>query len=192
LGASSARAVGIFPLDQLVPVDTNGVWAIAKSPQFPAELTILTAAAAVWEGGDDRFGQTLWQSLDADALAGAGALALKYTFQRERPSQTNNPNEWFKGPHSQSFPSADVAATAALVTPLILEYREDDPWVYLLAGLPIFDMAARLKARAHWPTDVLAGAALGGFSGYLVRKLPEPFFLSIMPDGVAVGLRYQF
>ena len=192
LGVSSARAEGTSFIDHRVGRDTGGIWSIAKPPLFPAELTILAAAGALWEGGSDRFGRTLWQSLDADALSGVSALALKYTFQRERPSQTSDPNEWFKGRHSQSFPSSDVAAAAALVTPLILEYREDEPWVYLLAALPVFDMAARLKARAHWQTDVLGGGALGALCGYGAHRLKNPFILSVMPGGVAAGLRYRF
>jgi undecaprenyl-diphosphatase len=192
LSVSSARAAGLSFIDHQVGMDTSGVWAIAKSPQFPAELTILTAIGALWEGGDDRFGLTLWQSLDADAISGVSAQVLKYTFQRERPSQTSDPNEWFKGPHAQSFPSGDVATASSLVTPLILEYRQDDPWIYLLAALPIYDMAARMKARAHWQTDVLAGGALGFASGLSARQYSEPFFLSLMPNGVAAGLRYQF
>jgi len=179
-------------IDQRVSEDNNGVWAVAKSPDFPAGLTAAAALGAFWEGGNDRLGKTLWQCLDADALSGITVQAMKLTFQRERPSQTGDPNEWFKGPHSQSFPSGDVSTVSSLVTPLILEYHDDHPAIYALAALPVFDMAARMKAHAHWQTDVLAGAAVGALSGYLVRKLKEPFILSIMPDSVAVGVRYRF
>lgn len=188
----TAWASGTSFIDHRVSEDTSGVWAVGKSPNFPAELTVLTVAGAFWEGGNDRLGKTLWQSLDAEALSGITAQAMKYTFQRKRPSQSSDANEWFKGPHYQSFPSGDVATTSALVTPLIMEYREDHPAIYALSALPVFDMAARMKARAHWQTDVLAGGAVGALSGYFVRKLKTPFILSLMPNGVAVGLRYRF
>ncbi|MDE1977189.1 MAG: phosphatase PAP2 family protein [Elusimicrobia bacterium] len=188
----SAAAAGMSFIDRRVHEDTSGVWAAAKSPDFPAGLTAAAALGAFWEGGNNRLGKTLWQCLDADALSGVTTQALKLTFQRERPTQTSDPNEWFKGPHSQSFPSGDVSTVTSLVTPLILEYHDDHPSVYALTALPIFDMAARMKAHAHWQSDVLAGAAVGAISGYLVRKLKTPFILSIMPNGVAAGLRYRF
>ena len=42
----------------------------------------------------------------------------------------------------------------------------DHPAVWSLAALPVYIGTARLKAQAHWQTDVLAGAALGGDIGY--------------------------
>ncbi len=190
--ASSARAAGLSFVDHRLNEDTGGVWAIGKTPDFPAALTVVTAGGAFWEGGESRLGRTLWQALDADAISGLAVTAMKYTFQRERPSQTSDPNEWFKGPHSQSFPSGDVATTASLVTPLIWEYHDDKPWIYSLAALPLFDMEARMKARGHWQTDVLAGAGVGFLSGYFARKFKNPLILSVMPHGVSVGLRREF
>ncbi|MFI5360449.1 MAG: phosphatase PAP2 family protein [Elusimicrobiota bacterium] len=187
-----ARASGISFIDRRAAPETNGAWAAAASPGFPAGLTVLTAAGALWEGGDDRLGRALWQSLDADAISGASTLVLKESFQRERPSRTGNPNEWFKGPQAHSFPSGDVSATAALVTPLILEYREDHPSIYFFAALPVFDMAARVEAQAHWQTDVLAGGAVGMLSAYFARRFKEPLILRVMPKGFALGLRRRF
>ena len=190
--ARAAHAAGLSFIDRRASEDTNGVWAAAKSPDFPVELTGLAIAGALWEGGNDRLGKTLWQCLDADAISGVSAQAMKYAFQRERPSQTSDPNEWFKGAHAASFPSGDVATVSSLVTPLMMEYREDHPSIYALAALPVFDMAARMKAQAHWPTDVLAGGALGVLSGYVARKFKEPIILSVLPKGLAVGVRYRF
>lgn len=190
--AETAQASGLSFIDHRVSEDTSGLWAVAKTPDFPAELTGLAVAGAVWEGGNTRLGKVLWQSLDADAMSAIAAQGLKYAFQRERPSQTSDPNEWFKGTKSQSFPSGDVATVSSLVTPLIMEYHGDHPSIYALTALPAFDMAARLRARAHWQTDVLAGAVIGVLSGYAARKFKEPFILSILPKGVAVGVRYRF
>lgn len=172
--------------------DEAGVWKIAHSPEFPAALIGASAAGALWRGSDDRLGRALWQTLDASALSGGATLILKESFQRKRPSQSDSPNDWFAGPGAHSFPSGDVSAVAAVVTPLIAEYRDDSPAVWALAALPAFDMAARVQARAHWPTDALAGAAVGVGSGLLVRKLKTPFFVMILPKGVTVGLRTRF
>jgi undecaprenyl-diphosphatase len=183
---------GLHRLDHPVHRDTSGIWSIGKSPQFPAELIGLTLAGAVWEGGRSRFGKTLWQSLDAAAMAGISTQALKWTFQRTRPSSTTNPDLWFQGVHNMSFPSGDVSSITALVTPIILEYHRTDPGVDALAALPVFDMAARMKAHGHWLTDTMAGAAVGVASGYFAHRLHSPFILGLLPGGFYVGLHERF
>lgn len=182
----------LHQLDHPVHENTSGIWSVAKVGQFPAELIGITLAGAIWEGGNNRFGRTLWQSLDAAAIAGLSTTALKYTFQRERPSQTTNPDLWFQGTHAQSFPSGDVSSITALVTPIILEYHRTDPWVDALAAVPAFDMAARVKAHGHWQTDVLSGAVVGIVSGYFAHRFKEPFILSLLPNGFYVGLKSKF
>ncbi|MHB8454909.1 MAG: phosphatase PAP2 family protein [Acidiferrobacterales bacterium] len=172
--------------------NTSGVWGVARSSVFPPALIAGTALAAIWEGGQNRLGRTLWQSLDGAALAGASTYTLKYAFGRKRPAQTTNPDEWFQGTHAQSFPSGDVSAVTGLVTPMILEYRHTDPAVYLLAVLPAFDMVARVKAHGHWQTDVVGGALVGALSGYYAHRFAHPLILSVMPHGIEVGLREHF
>ncbi len=183
---------GLHRLDHPVHENTSGVWSLAKSPQFPAELIGLTLAGAVWEGGRSRLGKTLWQSVDAAAMAGISTQGLKWTFQRTRPSATMNPDRWFQGMHNQSFPSGDVSSITALVTPIILEYHQTNPGVDALAGIPVFDMVARMKAHGHWLTDTLAGAAVGVASGYFAHQLTSPFILGLLPNGFYMGLRERF
>lgn len=183
---------GLHHLDHPVQQQTSGIWSIAKSPQFPAELIGLTLAGAIWEGGNSRLGKTLWQSVDAAAMAGISTQALKWTFQRSRPSATNNPNRWFQGVHQQSFPSGDVSSITALVTPIILEYHQTNPGVDALAAIPVFDMAARIKAHGHWMTDTVAGAVVGVASGYFAHRLNSPFILGLLPGGFYMGMRESF
>lgn len=183
---------GLHSLDHPVHQDTNGIWSIARAGQFPAELVGVTLAGALWEGGDNRVGRTLWQSVDAAAIAGISTQALKYTFQRERPSQTNSPNNWFQGMHAQSFPSGDVSSITALVTPIVLEYYATNPWVDTLVAVPIFDMAARVKAHGHWQSDVVSGAMVGALSGYFAHNFKQPFILSLLPNGFYMGLKDRF
>ncbi len=183
---------GLHKLDHPIHAQYSGVWSIAKSPRFPEELIGLTMAAAVWEGGRSTLGRTLWQSLDAAAMAGISTQALKWTFQRMRPSTTNNPDRWFQGVHNMSFPSGDVSSITAIVTPLILQYHRSDPQVDALAALPVFDMAARMKAHGHWFTDTVAGAVVGAASGYFAHRMRSPLVLGLLPGGFYVGLREQF
>lgn len=172
--------------------DKSGVWSWAPSPWLPGAVVAAAAGGALWEGGDSRAGRTLWQSVDAAAISGVATLGLKKTFQRSRPSEMAASDRWFAGPSQQSFPSGDVSAIAAIVTPPIAEYMGDHPAVWALAALPVFDMAARVRYRAHWPSDTLGGAAVGVASGLLARRSKTPFILSLTPHGLAVGLKTRF
>lgn len=81
---------------------------------------------------------------------------------------------------------------SAAVTPFVLEYGHDHPVVYALELLPIYDAIARVKVRAHWQTDVIAGFALGAGAGYLAHRQDSPWILSAMPSGVQVGFKKRF
>ena len=100
---------------------------------------------------------------------------MKYAFSRARPYQGNNPNAWFKGSGNQSFPSGEVTLQASFVTPFIANYGRQDPWIWALEALPVYDAFARLKSQAHWQTDVIAGWALGTQSVEILEYHPQQY-----------------
>jgi len=61
-----------------------------------------------------------------------------------------------------------------------------------LAILPAYEMVARVKAREHWQTDVLAGAALGFAFGAYEAHRNNPLIFSVLPGGAYVGFRHSF
>lgn len=122
-------------------------------------------------------------------FSGALAEGIKWVTRRERPSETNSPNHWFAHAGADSFPSGHVTVTAASVTPIIMEYKNDHPWVMALAALPAYEMVARVNAQRHWQTDVLAGAALGTAVGIVEQRADKPFVVRLLPGGVFVGIR---
>ncbi len=76
------------------------------------------------------------------------------------------------------------------MTPLVLEYGREHPPVYALELLPVYDAIARMKVRAHWQSDVIAGFALGTGVGYFAHaRSGTPLVLSVMPHGIYVGLK---
>jgi undecaprenyl-diphosphatase len=148
-------------------------------------------AGALWEGSESRLGKTFWQSTDAYLFGQVAYLALNNTFRRERPSQTDDPNQWFKsGGHS--FPSDEVTAVSSAITPFVLEYGAEHPSVYALELLPLYDSIARMKSRAHWQSDVLAGWAVGTAAGYYAHSRAEPFTVMVLPHGLTVGWHKRF
>ena len=117
---------------------------------------------------------------------------FKYAFGRPRPYQGDNPNAWFKGSSYQSFPSGEVTLQASFVTPFIVDYWREHPWVFALEALPVYDAVARLKSQAHWQTDVIAGWALGTGVGYWSTTRAIPISVQILPGGLSVGFSRRF
>lgn len=188
--APAARAGGgPLGIDHRLTYDDSGIWARRNQNALIAVLLVGEVGGALWEGGEERFGRTLWQSVDATLIGGVSSEVLKRVFSRERPSKTSNPNEWFKGGGNQSFPSGEVTTTAAVVTPLVLEYGREYPAVWALEALPVYDAIARMKVRAHWQSDVIAGFVLGTAIGYYAHSRDSPLVLSVMPHGIYVGLK---
>jgi undecaprenyl-diphosphatase len=120
------------------------------------------------------------------------ADAGKFVFARARPTQTDDPNKWFQGHGHYSFPSGEVSTISGIVTPFVLEYHNDHPWVWALEALPAYDAVARMKVHAHWQTDVLAGWAVGTAAGYYAHSRDSPWTLGMLPHGVSVGFHKQW
>ena len=192
--ATAARAgSGLLGLDHYVTYDDSGIW--ARHYQLALFNTLLVGefAAAIWEGGDTRFGRTMWKSIDATMVGGVSAEVMKLAFSRSRPNQTTDPNQWFQGSGHESFPSGEVTVVSSIVTPVILEYRHDHPSVYALELLPLYDAIARVKVHGHWQSDVIAGYALGSAAGYFMfQRRQSPFTLTVMPNSIQVGWSKRF
>jgi PAP2 superfamily len=183
---------GPLGIDSELSLDQNGIWARKYQTGLENGVIAIELAGALWLGNDDELGHTFWQSIDASAVSGIGAQLLKYTFSRARPSQGGNPNAWFRGSCCQSFPSGEVTLQASFVTPFIADYAQRNPWIWSLELLPIYDGLARLKSRAHWQTDVIAGWALGTGVGYWATTRKTPISVQILPRGLSVGISKRF
>ena len=183
---------GPLGIDHRLAYDDRGIFKRQTQKNILALMVAGEVAGGVWEGDQSRLGRTYWQSIDATIISGVSSSVMKAVFTRSRPSQTSDPNQFFQGGGHYSFPSGEVSAMSAIVTPFILEYREENPWVWGLAALPLYDAIARMKVQAHWQTDVLAGAAVGALSGYYAHSREKSFTLQVLPDGFAVGWKKQF
>ncbi len=106
-----------------------------------------------------------------------GEVLLKNLVCRPRPFQE------FPGytallippPSGWSFPSGHSCSSFAAAAALCCQSRKWGVPALVLAGLIAF---SRVFLFVHWPTDVLAGAALGILSGlltcFLARRIPKP------------------
>ena len=145
---------------------------------------------------NEKIKSTAFLASQAYITAGAFETVIKFLTNRQRPNyidpKENASDPVFHGPFykysnqpsglaSSSFPSGHTTAVFAAATVYAMEYR-DHPWV------PIFSYSfatlvgiSRLTQDAHWPTDVLLGAALGILCGRQVvnnyhrfMKIKEP------------------
>jgi undecaprenyl-diphosphatase len=182
---------GPFGIDHRLHYDNSGIWKRGNQNALMYGTIVTVGVGALAFGDQDKLGDTFWRSVDAMVVTGVGTEALKYTFRRERPSQTDDPNRFFKG-HSQSFPSGEVAAISAAVTPFIANYGQDHPAVYALALLPAYDAVARVKVRGHWQSDVLVGAAIGTGIGIWASRRDSPLIVGWLPGGFSVGFVHHF
>ena len=191
-GSTAYAAGGPFGIDHRLHYDNSGIWNRnnQKALLYGSILTVGVGALAL--GDDSKLGDTFWRSVDSMVITGVAATGMKYTFRRERPSQTASPNQWFKSSSAQSFPSGEVAAISAAVTPFIANYGQDHPAVYALALLPAYDAVARMKVHGHWQSDVLVGAALGTGIGIWSARRHSPLILGWLPGGFQVGFVHRF
>ncbi len=110
-------------------------------------------------------------ALAAPLIAGLTGHGLKRLIPRRRPGWAG-----LSANGKQSFPSTHAAHAAALAFAAAHLARNhgagtgaDAAAAAVLAAIGF----ARLRARAHWPTDVMAGALLGIGSVRLVSQLRE-------------------
>lgn len=188
----TARAGGPFGIDHRLAYDNSGIWARNNQKALIGVTIAGVIGGSIALGDQDKLGDTFWRSLDSMAMSAAVAQGGKLIFQRERPSQTANPDEFFKGTHYQSFPSGEVSAIAGAVTPFVAAYGRDHPAVYALELLPLYDSIARVKVRGHWQSDVLAGWAIGTGAGIWAERRQSPLILGWLPHGFAIGVVHRF
>ena len=188
-----ARAAGgPFGIDHRIAYDNSGIWQRRDQRIFMGATVVAVVGGSLLLGDQGKLGDTFWRSLDSMAVSATVAQGMKWTFQRERPSQTSDPNRFFRGTRYESFPSGEVTAIAGAVTPFVVAYGHDHPAVYALELLPLYDAIARVKTRGHWQSDVLVGWALGTGVGIWAAHRDSPLILGWLPGGFQVGFIHRF
>ena len=183
-----ATTLSAWKLDKKVKKDEGGFW--GAHYYIPKASAVAILGIALYEGTESRFGKTTWQSLDAGIMSQLVTEMAKRTAGRNRPRDAETSSEWKEG--GASFFSGHVSGMTAIVTPYILEYQNDYPMVNLLWGLPLHQMVGRVKAQAHWQSDVIMGALVGFASGYWATTRETPLILYFDSDKVVIGFKHAF
>ena len=158
-------------------VDSPALPARAPTPAVTALTTAarggglwlaLSVAEALRPGGDRRMARHAGASVLA-ALATAH-VAKRVAPDRARPEPPGGVARHTlpEQPRSSSFPSAHAATAAAWATVVLTHHGRRGA---LVLPLPLVVIYSRVRARVHWPTDALAGTALGIAVAALIRNL---------------------
>jgi membrane-associated phospholipid phosphatase len=128
-----------------------------------------------------------WDALVVDAVMYAESTALtaaltdilKIAVRRPRPfdyaePSTTNTDATLSFPSGHASGVAAVAATATYLA-FVRSPNTARPWITLAIGAVLTSLVGveRVRAGAHFPTDVIAGSILGGSVGVLVPHLHE-------------------
>lgn len=163
--------------------------------------TLLPITAAFYFGGtaahSDHFRETGLLSFEALADVTVIDLALKSIFDRQRPLEGHGNGEFEASTSprwNSSFPSGHAIETFALASVVAHEYPHKK-WVQILAYCYAAGVTgARLAANRHFPGDVMAGTAIGWFTGDYVyghRHNPaldkKPTIAERIADHVHIG-----
>jgi membrane-associated phospholipid phosphatase len=129
----------------------------------------------------------------ACVAAGAVAFAVKAAAGRQRPDETSSPSRFKAFSGHDALPSGHSTVAFALAASLDAEARS--PWlravVYPAAAVTAW---SRVHGRHHWPSDVVAGAALGGWCAHRAdrfaqRAWPRGLAVVVLPGWGGAGLR---
>ncbi len=153
------------------PPPIGTVLAVSNSLFRPVPLAVLAAALAGWILATTR-GTQRWEVLRAALVSVAVSelvtQVLKRVADQPRPTASIpglDVHGYPKNPYGNAYPSAHTAVAVGLVTALW-------PWLtrpQRAVGVVVALLVAfnRLYIGAHWPVDVVGGAAIGLLSGAL-------------------------
>lgn len=152
------------------PLVSTATWAGNLWVDLGLTTTLWAGGALVGADGVSEFGMRSVQALvAADALA----TLFKFGLGRQRPDAGGEPDVFRPGQWNHdyfSFPSGHTAHVFALAS--VLDGTTDAAWVpWLVYPTAAAVGASRIVKKKHWPTDVIAGAAVGVFAGELVSRI---------------------
>ena len=100
--------------------------------------------------------------LEGNLILGVVVDVSKQAFGRVRPNHPG-PGSWFAG--GDSFPSSH-AAHAFLIASVLDATVEEPEWRWIIFAMASGVALQRLHEGVHYPTDVIAGGALGWWVGH--------------------------
>ncbi|MDX1531314.1 MAG: phosphatase PAP2 family protein [Rhodothermales bacterium] len=146
--------------------------ALDVANEFGNVLLVGPAAAGLFAAtlltDDDRLQDAAFTSLQSAVYTGIVTSALKGISGRARPYRLEGPFEFEPFSGYTAMPSGHTSLAFAIAVPWAVYYP--GPLTYGLVVLAGGTAVARVARNVHWPSDVVAGAALGAFTGYALAR----------------------
>lgn len=181
-GKSIAQNADINMLNAINPnqTPTSVFWKASSNSTYPFCIGIpATLLAASFARPSEQLRLQSIHMIEALAINTITTQSLKRIIRRQRPYQ-QYPTTIFPNniENDYSFPSGHTSSAFALATTICIENKK---W-YLT--VPAFAWAtsvgySRMYLGEHYPTDVLAGAALGIASAYLTNWINKKIYNKI-------------
>lgn len=192
LGAFTAAAVVVAPMDARIARELQdpGVQAnrsmrrVAHTVETITEPGSLIIGAALYGYGrladKPRVAELGMRGTEALVVGGTVGILIKGIAGRARPARdVNDPDDYqlmrgfTKGDPFQAFPSGHsivAFSVASSVTSQMKHWKPGSEWIVgpLLYGGAATVAWSRMYDNRHWASDVLAGAAIGTFTGLKV------------------------
>lgn len=168
----------INTLKSINPQNPNSnVWKGFSHSVYPVAIASPVALlASGFIKKDKKLQNKGWEMVGSLVINTAITQGLKFAIDRERPA-TTYPGEVYpyKIDQSASFPSGHTSTAFATATTLTLEFKK---WY---VAVPAYAWAAgvgysRIYLGEHYPSDVIAGAAVGAGSAVLSHWLSKKIF----------------
>lgn len=161
---------------------------------FGDGVYVLAGNALLFAIGGEKERKAAQRIVEGMAVSGIIAYAGKYIVGRERPTAGNGPYRFnFISFSDNSFPSGHTTEAFMWATVVADTYAADSYGIsYLAYPVAALCGAARIYKNEHWPSDVLAGAALGFVTGKAVCMSDEDSIMTYDPslNGIRLALKF--
>jgi undecaprenyl-diphosphatase len=157
---------------------SSSFWQKTSSTTYPISVGVPVSQLIIgWIRKDKDLQKQGWETVGALAINTAITQGMKFTFNRDRP-YTKYPTLIYPYDNSEvdrSFPSGHTATAFSVATSLSLQYKKW--WVVVPAYAWASSVGySRLYLGEHYPSDVIAAAAIGAGSAWLAHWLNKKYF----------------
>jgi undecaprenyl-diphosphatase len=139
-------------------------------------VILIISIEILWNNKKERFWTVMILLASILAIGTIITLFLKHYFERLRPLKIlgdKNVNTFFEKIYYNAFPSEHTQIAFSVCTFMFVIVRKYWYWYLILALGVSFE---RIYAGSHFPSDVLAGAAIGILSAYATIVLFRKYF----------------
>ena len=197
LGGALIAAVAMQPFDQRLYDYIHAVTHVSsRRPGFfnlslyLGEGWVDLVAVSLFSLGGPRARRTAVEGMEALAAVAIESTIAKRLFRVPRPNKTRGAKSYFQrfyliDSKDDAFPSGHTMSAFAAASVIAHEYPDSTPFVYsasTLVGLSV------VEKGWHWPSDVIAGAALGFVIGHGAVLANEHLHIGLGPSSEGLGL----